>query len=293
MVTSYEQPTINTMLNNSSNLYKIEWLNLVFKNRNQSYGAYELRLHSDQNTLRALFIAAPLFIALFAGSLLYKELNPPPAEIVPAERMIELIELPIPVVEKIKPPIKLETPKASPVKEKAKMVALPSKPVVVEDALQIDPPTIEDVKKAVIGPVTQDGLENRLVASNAEGDGNGVAGGSGTGVGIDNEIYNVSGIEVYPEFVGGMKEWARFIQKNLKYPSMAMDQGKQGKVFVSFVVEKDGSVTNVTVIRGIGFGCDEEALRVISKSPKWKPGKQNGQNVRVKYTMPLGFAISQ
>jgi len=62
---------------------------------------------------------------------------------------------------------------------------------------------------------------------------------------------------------------------------------------VSFVVEKDGSVSNVTVIRGIGYGCDEEALRVISKSPKWKPGKQNGRNVRVKYTMPLGFAITQ
>ena len=276
-------------------MYKIEWLNLVFKNRNQSYGAYALRMHSDRNTLRALFIAIPLFIMLFAGPMIYKHLNPVQVDVVKSDRIMEVIELPVPLVEKIKPEEKQEMPKAEPIKEKVKMVALPSKPVVVEDAVKIDPPTIEDIQKAVIGPVTQDGLENRLIAVPSVGNGNGVTGGNGTGDGTatDNEIYNVTGIEVYPEFVGGMKEWTKFIQKNLRYPQMAMDEGKQGKVYISFVVEKDGSVTNVTVIRGIGYGCDEEALRVISKSPKWKPGKQNGQNVRVKYTMPLGFAISQ
>ena len=276
-------------------MYKIEWLNLVFKNRNQSYGAYALRMHSDRNTLRALFIAVPLFIMVFAGPMIYKHLNPVQVDVVKADRIMEVIELPVPLVEKIKPEEKQEMPKSEPVKEKVKMVALPSKPVVVEDAVKIDPPTIEDIQKAVIGPVTQDGLENRLIAVPSVGNGNGVTGGNGTGDGTatDNEIYNVTGIEVYPEFVGGMKEWTKFIHKNLRYPPMAMDEGKQGKVYISFVVEKDGSVTNVTVIRGIGYGCDEEALRVISKSPKWKPGKQNGQNVRVKYTMPLGFAISQ
>ena len=289
------EPILKIMLNNSSNLYKIEWLNLVFKNRNQSYGAYALRMHSDRNTLRALFIAIPLFIMLFAGPMIYKHLNPVQVDVVKSDRIMEVIELPVPLVEKIKPEEKQEMPKAEPIKEKVKMVALPTKPIVVEDAVQIDPPTIEDIQKAVIGPVKQDGLENRLIAAPSIGNGDGVVGGNGTGDGTatDNEIYNVTGIEVYPEFVGGMKEWTKFIQRNLRYPQMAMDEGKQGKVYISFVVEKDGSVTNVTVIRGIGYGCDEEALRVISKSPKWKPGKQNGQNVRVKYTMPLGFAISQ
>ncbi|RZM07951.1 MAG: energy transducer TonB, partial [Pedobacter sp.] len=205
-----------------------------------------------------------------------------------------VIELPIPVVDKIKPQEKQEAPKAKPIQEKVKMVALPNRPVVVEDAAKIDPPTIEDIKKAVIGPVTQDGLEDRLIAVTGTGDGKGTEGsGTGNGAETGDEIYNANAVELYPEFVGGMKEWTKFIQKNLRYPSMAMDQGKQGKVIVSFVVEKDGTVTNVTVLRGIGFGCDEEALRVINKSPKWKPGKQNGQFVRVKYVMPLGFAISQ
>ena len=276
-------------------MYKIEWLNLVFKNRNQSYGAYELRLHSGQSTLRALIISVPLFIMLFAGPLIYKHMEPEEVAIATPDRIMEVIEVPLPVIEKPKSQEKLEMPKAEPVQEKVKMIALPSKPIVVEDPVQIDPPTIEDIKKSVIGPVTQDGLENRLIHVPSQGEGNGVTGGAGTadGTGSDNEIYNTTSIEVYPEFIGGMKEWTKFIQRNLRYPAMAMDQGKQGKVFVSFVVEKDGSVSNVTVIRGIGYGCDEEALRVISKSPKWKPGKQNGRNVRVKYTMPLGFAITQ
>lgn len=282
------------MLNNPSNLNKIEWLNLVFKNRNQSYGAYELRLHANQNTLRALFIAVPLFTMLFVAPMLYKHFNPVQADVLKPDTMIDLIELPVPVVEKIKPQEKQELPKAEPIKEKVKMIALPNKPVVVEDAALIDPPTIKDIEVAVIGPVTQEGLENRLIAVPSQGEGGGLSGGNGTGDGTatDNEIHNVTTIEVYPEFVGGMKAWTKFIQKNLRYPPMAMDQGKQGKVFISFVVEKDGSVSNVTVVKGIGYGCDEEAMRVISKSPKWKPGKQNGQNVRVKYTIPLGFAIN-
>ncbi len=288
------KPIFEIMLNNSSNLYKVEWLNLVFKNRNKTYGAYVLRAEADSTTLKALIIGVPLFIMLFAGPMLYKHLNPIQLDIPAADRILEVIELPIPVVEKIKPKVKQEMPKAAPIKEKVKMIALPTKPVVVEDAALIDPPTIEDVKKAVIGPVTQAGLENRLI-STGQGNENGSVEGSGTGNGtaVGDEIYNATSIEVYPEFVGGMKEWTKFIQKNLRYPPMAMDQGKQGKVFVSFVVEKDGTVSNVTLLRGIGFGCDEEALRVIGKSPKWKPGKQNGQNVRVKYTMPLGFAITQ
>lgn len=282
------------MLNSSSNLYKSEWLDLVFKNRNKNYGAYVLRAESSGTLLRALFIAAPLFIMAFAGPMLYKHFKPEAKIEETGTTVVDVFSLPPPVKE-VLPEKEEPMPKAEPIKEKIKMVKLPSNPVVVKDAL-IDPPTVKDLENAVVGPVTQAGLETKLQSVPQAGDGNGAIG-SGTGAGegpaVDNEIHDTSGVDVYPEFEGGMKAWAKFLQRNLNYPSMAQENGIQGKVFVSFVVEKDGSISNVTVLKGIGAGCDQEAMRVIKKSPKWNPGKQNGQNVRVRYNIPLSFMITQ
>ncbi len=83
-------------------------------------------------------------------------------------------------------------------------------------------------------------------------------------------------VEQVPEFPGGLEAFGRFIEKNLRYPRQARENGTQGRVIVTFVVERDGSVTNIKVARGIGDGCDEEALRIINLFPKWKPGIQDG-----------------
>lgn len=285
------------MLHTPSNLYKSEWLELVFKNRNKNYGAYLLRAESAGNTTRALFIAVPIFVILFAGPMLYKRFNPIVGSINETDVPVTIADFKPPILEMEKP-VEKPMPKAEPLKEKIKTVALPSRPVVVEDErVTIEPPTLEQVKNAAIGPVTKDGLETNMATAPVEGAGNGTGAGSadgGAGAGVDNGIYELGGgIEIYPEFEGGMKAWAKFIQRNLRYPDVAQEIGLQGKVFISFVVEKDGSVSNVTLLRGIGGGCDEEALRVIRKSPKWKPGRQNNQSVRVRYQMPLSFAISQ
>src|SRR5260370_5699017 len=95
-----------------------------------------------------------------------------------------------------------------------------------------------------------------------------------------------------PEPYGGAAAWAKFLQKNIHYPAQASEEGKQGKVYLSFIIEKDGQLSNITVIRGVGFGLDEEALRVLRKAPAWKPGIQNHQPVRVKYTIPINFTIA-
>ncbi|WP_316789805.1 TonB family protein [Pedobacter frigoris] len=284
------------MLNISSSLYKSEWLDLVFKNRNQNYGAYALRAQSAGTTTRALFIAGPLFILLFAGPLIYKHLNPGAEDILDLGDPVTVVEV-APPIHEMKKPEEMPMPKAEPLKEKIKTVALPSRPVVVNHEVVTDPPTLEEVKNAAIGPTTQDGLETNIAVAPAVGIGNGNGAGSatgGNGTAVDNEIHELGGgVEVYPEFEGGMKAWAKFIQRNMRYPDAAQEKGLQGKVFISFVVEKDGSVSNVTIIKGIGGGCDEEAIRVIKKSPRWKPGRQNSQNVRVRYQMPLSFAIAQ
>ena len=83
-----------------------------------------------------------------------------------------------------------------------------------------------------------------------------------------------------------------YISKNLKYPQKAMDAGIQGRVFVGLVVEPDGSISNVKVLRGIGGGCDEEAMRIVKSMPKWEPGTQMGQTVRVSYQIPVNFKLN-
>lgn len=100
-------------------------------------------------------------------------------------------------------------------------------------------------------------------------------------------------VDQTPSFPGGIQEFSKFLQENLKYPSEAKKAGIEGRVFVGFIVEKDGSLSNVEVKRGIGAGCDEEAIRVMKLSPNWIPGKQNGKEVRVSYIIPIFFRLDK
>jgi len=106
---------------------------------------------------------------------------------------------------------------------------------------------------------------------------------------VEAEIFTI--VEEMPEFPGGMQKLADYLAKNIKYPQMARESGIQGRVFVNFVVEPDGSVSNVNVMRSLGGGCDEEAMRVVKSMPKWKPGKQRGKAVRVSYILPVNFKL--
>ena len=98
-------------------------------------------------------------------------------------------------------------------------------------------------------------------------------------------------VESMPEYPGGEAALYTFLADNIKYPQMAKESGIQGRVFVTFVVEKDGHVTDVRILRGIGGGCDEEAIRVVKSMPKWTPGKQRGKSVRVQYNLPVKFTL--
>ena len=99
-------------------------------------------------------------------------------------------------------------------------------------------------------------------------------------------------VEEQPSYPGGEEARISYLQQNLKYPEEAKEFGIQGKVFVTFIVEVNGSITDVRVLRGIGGGCDEEAIRVIKGMPKWNPGKQKGVKVRVQFNLPLKFTLS-
>ncbi len=106
---------------------------------------------------------------------------------------------------------------------------------------------------------------------------------------VEQEIFQI--VEEMPEYPGGEKSLLEYVGKSVKYPQIARESGIQGRVFVNFVIEPDGSVSNVKVLRGIGGGCDEEAVRVIKAMKKWKPGKQRGKAVRVSYTLPVNFKL--
>ena len=106
---------------------------------------------------------------------------------------------------------------------------------------------------------------------------------------VTNEIFTV--VEDMPAFPGGDAALLKFIGSNLKYPVIAQENGIQGRVIVSFVIERDGSVADAVVVRGIDPSLDKEALRVVKSMPKWTPGKQRGKPVRVKYTLPVTFRL--
>ena len=106
---------------------------------------------------------------------------------------------------------------------------------------------------------------------------------------VEQEIFQI--VEEMPSFPGGEAELLKYVATHIKYPQIARETGIQGRVFVGFVVEPDGSISNVKLLRGIGGGCDEEAMRVIKSLPKWKPGKQRGKAVRVSYQIPVFFKL--
>ena len=107
----------------------------------------------------------------------------------------------------------------------------------------------------------------------------------------DSEVYT-GAVEVLPEYPGGTAAMFEFIQKNVKYPESAKEKGIEGKVYVQFVVEKDGSLSSFQVLRGVSEDIDAEAIRVLKSMPKWKPGMQDGEPVRVQYTMPFKFQLT-
>ena len=106
---------------------------------------------------------------------------------------------------------------------------------------------------------------------------------------VEEPIFTV--VEQQPEFPGGTTEMYRYLAKNIKYPSAASRANVSGRVFMTFVVNTDGSIQDVQVMKGLGFGCDEEATRVVKSMPKWKPGRQSGRPVRVKFNLPINFQL--
>lgn len=266
-----------------------EWADIVFQGRNKVYGAYQLRRGtSKRNIVSMIFVAAVAAVA-YVGLAAYNSYQESQKAKFEAEMEASLLE----AKKEAKVEKKTETPKVEQVQkvEKVKSSIAFTPPVIKKDS-EVKPE--EEMK-------TQDELKETKTAIGAfDVKGNDEAGGTVLKAVEDiaapeppkqeeeqNKIFEV--VEQQPQFPGGsVNGW---LADHIKYPVVAAENGIQGRVVVQFVVERDGSVSQVRVVRGVDPSLDKEAQRVISSMPKWIPGKQNGQSVRSRFTVPVTFRL--
>ena len=274
------------MLISIFDLYNPEWLELVFEDRNKEYGAYDLRHNYAVNMVRAMVIAF-LGVGLLCGATIVFRTIPTIVHVTPVDNtpIPAVIPPPVKAIKKIEPPapakpIKAEQP--APQVSTTKLITMVARP---DNTITEKPTKIEDITGAVGQTTTKgvDGVKNAPLSTTSAGTGTQPT---------DDSVHPDFGLDVMPEPVGGDKAWAKFLSKNLRYPAAAQEEGLSGRVIVSFIIEKDGTLSNITVIRPAGSGFDEEALRVLKLAKAWKPGMQNGQAVRVKYMLPVNFQLA-
>ena len=269
------------MLGSKIDLFKPQWLDVIFAGRNKSYGAYELRKKNSSTTTRAVIVGSVLFIVVVSLPLIIRYISgilPEPEK----EKITEVVLAAPPPINKEELPL----PPPEPPKPKIDQVKFPTLVVVpAEEVRDEEPPTVEELKVSNPGQKTIAGdpdAEIRIDEPVGEAP-------KEAAVTEDNSIRDFTSLEVLPEFPGGLAGWGKYLQKNLRYPPVARESSISGRVSLSFVVEKNGKLTDVKVLRGIGGGCDEESVRVLKGAPAWKPGIQNGRPVRVAYSITIFF----
>src|SRR5476651_1541300 len=272
------------MIGSKLDIFNPEWLNVVFKGRNQAYGAYELRKENPKNTNRALIIAIACFVFVLASPTIWNKIKGFIPKADEKVKITDVVLMPPPPIEPTKPP---PPPAKEPPKPKVDQVRFPP-PVVKPDneVREKDPPTEKQLEVADPGQKEQKGDPNQEVRID-EPVGN--ADVKNVTEATDNQVFTA--VEIQPEYPGGEAGLAKFLQKNIRYPSIAKENNIQGKVYIQFVVERDGSLTDIKVIREPGSGTGDEAVRVLKISPHWKPGVQNGKPVRVQFTLPVDFSL--
>lgn len=286
MVKSADAQTLLNLSVDHQNLLAMEKsLNdIVFENRNKSYGAYDLRKGYGQTVQRSVLMGVAFFLLLVMFPKLYAKLvpDPKPDDIA---YVVEAKPVDIKMEEPPKPPAQEEViPEAKTIRSVTPEV-LPDNQVEVENL----PPVVEDLQAAQPSTETVDGIEN-LTTIVPPVENVPTAKTETAGVEVKKEETFIS-VEQSPQYNGGNEAMAAFLRKNLKYPRPASQAGIQGKVYVQFTVGSDGKIENAAAIKGIGFGCDEEAVRVVKMMKDWMPGKQAGVPVRVKFTLPIAFQL--
>ncbi|WBO84543.1 energy transducer TonB [Hymenobacter yonginensis] len=275
------------MTNSTLDLRTATLDDMVFEGRNKAYGAFLLRRLYNQHLARASATAIVLSLLFISSPLAFRYLFPPMV-VAP-----DVFVLPDPGVVLIDPPV-IEHREVEPVKQVAVTVRPPQATTptkVVKDELakpEIAKPEIKEVGPVVdevgpTGPVAIAGSETGSLIGSPTGTKDS---GSTKTTGPPKPFITA---EVMPQFVGGQEALMRYMQKNLRYPPQALRNNVDGRVFISFTVLASGDIADVQVLKGLGYGTDEEATRVVKNMPAWVPGQQNNRSVAVRYTLPITF----
>lgn len=262
---------------------------LVFENRNKAYGAFVLRQRYGKNMTRGTILGISFFLLLMLSPAIFSWYKGMVSKNnVEIDQMVEVTLTEPPPMDPTKPPPppppKVDPP---PLRDQIKFV----QPVVKKD---------EEVVEEVPPPDVSQLIDKDPGKEDRKGEEGGKTNVDFTPpppppppppVEKDEEPMNMASVQQKPEFPDGEAALFRYLSQNIKYPAIARENGIKGKVILSFVVSKSGAIEDVQVIRGIGGGCDQEAVRVVKGMPKWSPGRMNGKAVKVKYTLPVNFTL--
>ena len=268
------------------------WTDLVFEGRNQAYGAYRLRRNTPSRNVKSIVIIIALALLVVLFFFLKKAYDDYQAAHVANEQVTELST------------VKQEKKKAE-VKRKIEVEPKKEEVKEVKSSIKFTAPVIK--KDNEVKPEEEMKTQEELMQTNTAIGALDVKGNSDNGAvlqvaqrvadepvkqappEVENKVFDV--VEQMPSFPGGEGALMKYLSENIKYPVVAQENGVQGRVVVSFVVEKDGSITDVKVARSVDPSLDREATRVVKSMPHWIPGKQNGSAVRVKYNVPVSFRL--
>ncbi|MFT3754006.1 MAG: TonB family protein [Paludibacter sp.] len=264
-------------------LTSFEWRELVFQGKNKEYGAYALRSDSNKRHNRAMLIITIVAIILFSIPAIIGFIK---------KNQEQKVEYGPTVMTKL-PPAKVND-------EHIKKVESVEPPPALKTSVKFTAPVIkkdEEVNENDEMKSQEELTNTKGIISIANVKGNDDVNGKDiadvkadvTQIAEEEKVYDV--IEQMPQFPGGEGELLAFIGKNLKYPVIAQENGIQGTVIVRFVVSRTGAVDKVEVLRSLDPACDREAIRVVRTLPNWIPGKQNGVNVSVYYTLPIKYKL--
>ncbi|MFT5885502.1 MAG: protein TonB [Arcticibacterium sp.] len=265
---------------------------IIFENKNKAYGAYFLRKNYSKFLTKAAIYGISSVVLLLGSAWGYQKFVVPNLE----EDVFDSVEIDLSLLDEEEEPeeeeliLEEEEPPPPPPPELKQVQFLPPEPKADEEVIiESPPPEDKDLEDAIVSTIDVEGEDVTDVFTPPPPPPPAVTKPAGLGKPKEEQIFTA--VEQAPEFPGGVKEMYNFINSKIKYPPAAQRANISGRVFVKFVVEKDGSIGKIDILKGIGFGCDEEAERVIKSMPKWNPGRQNGKNVRVFFTMPVFYQL--
>jgi len=273
------------------NLNSSEWTDMIFEGKNKEYGAYFLRKTSSKRHIVA-FIVIVIFVGVIsAAPLLVEAVKKTQQEnLGGVDEAFELANLDNKIEEQV-PEENIIRQETAPPPPPLKATIQFTPPVITDDEEVTDENAMKSQEeltdsKVQISVATVDGSDDKDAVDIADLKDHKV-------IVADTEEQPFVSVEQMPQFPGGNTELMKYIANNLRYPPIAAENGIEGRVVVRFVVGKDGKVSNIEIQRGLDASCDREARRVVESMPRWTPGRQNGREVPVYFTLPILFKLQK